>query len=94
MIAHVWSLLTAEERARAREARAPRGKPLPALAYVLHAAMGLPLVDDYLRSNSGATPVYEHWEERLAALMSGTYQGDVHVKTWALSVSRNQHANK
>lgn len=52
---------------------APRGRPEPALAYAVHASLGAPLLDDYFRANSGATPQYATWQERVAALARGTY---------------------
>ena len=50
-----------------------RHRPLPGLAYAVHSALGMPLLDDYLRANSGATPRYATWQERVVAIGKGTY---------------------
>ena len=67
---------------------APREQLLPAAAYALHAAMGAPLLDDYFRANSGGTPQFATWQERVTALMRGTYDRAAAVATRRVSDGR------
>jgi len=50
----------------------PRQSPLHALSYAVHYAMGVPPLDDYFRANSGATPIYASWKDRVAAMVAET----------------------
>jgi len=65
----------ATERLIDAAALAPSAPPLRAdalhgVAYALHNTLTLPPFDDYFRANSGATPLYASWSERLANLGS------------------------